>query len=109
MTTNSIRIRNFASALLFVLTLVRAAPTATAAPPAPRAPQMSSANYALDWSAAGEISGGDSASANFKLSGTIGQMAANSSSSNTSTNYGLCTGVQCVLNALSVYLLIIRR
>jgi hypothetical protein len=97
----------FASALLFVLALVRSVPTATAAPSAPRAPKMSSANYAMDWSAAGEIGGGNSASANFNLSGTIGQMAANSNS--TSTNYGLCTGFQCVLNALSVYLPMIMR
>jgi hypothetical protein len=92
----------FASAFLFVLTLVRGVPTATAAPPAPHAPQMSSANYVLDWSAAGEISGGNSASTHFKLSGTIGQMAANSSS--TSINFGLCTGFQCVPNVLNVYL-----
>lgn len=81
------------------------------AAPAPSAlrvnPQMSSANYALDWSAVGEISGGASTSTNYNLNATIGQMAANTSS--TSTNYGLCTGFECVLNLLRVYLPIILR
>jgi nitric oxide reductase large subunit len=70
-------------------------------------PQMSSINYALDWSAVGEISGGASASASYKMNATIGQMAANTSS--TSTNFGLCTGFECVLNTLSLYLPLIRR
>ena len=70
-------------------------------------PQMNSANFALDWSAVGEISGGASTSANYKLNATIGQMAANTSS--VSTSYGLCTGFQCVLNYLRVYLPLIVR
>jgi hypothetical protein len=70
-------------------------------------PQMSSTNYAMDWSAVGEISGGSSASANYKLTGTIGQMAANTSS--TSSNYGLCTGFECVLNSLRLFLPLIQR
>jgi hypothetical protein len=81
---------------------------AAPAPTAPKLnPQMNSANYALDWSAVGEISGGASASANYKLNATIGQMAANTSSTNAS--YGLCTGFECVLNTLSLYLPLIRR
>ena len=68
---------------------------------------MNSTNYALDWSAVGEISGGSSASVNFKLAGTIGQMAANTSS--VSTHYGLCTGFECVLNYLRLYLPLILR
>jgi hypothetical protein len=64
-------------------------------------------NFALDWSAVGEISGGASTSASYKLNATIGQMAANTSS--ISTNYGLCTGFECVLNTLSLYLPLIRR
>jgi hypothetical protein len=70
-------------------------------------PQMSSTNYALDWSAAGEISGGASASASYKMNATIGQMAANTGS--TSASYGLCTGFECVANTLSLYLPLIRR
>jgi hypothetical protein len=81
------------------------------AAPAPSAPStnphMNSANYALNWSAVGEISGGASASASYKMNATIGQMAANTSS--TSTNFGLCTGFECVLNTLSLYLPLIRR
>src|SRR5258708_3507369 len=69
--------------------------------------QMSSTNYALDWSAVGEISGGTSASAGYKRNATIGQRAANPRS--TSTNYGLCTGFECVANVLSLYLPLIRR
>jgi hypothetical protein len=78
------------------------------APTAPKLnPQMSSFNYALDWSAVGEISGGASASASYKMNATIGQMAANTSS--TSTSYGLCTGFECVVDTLSLYLPLIRR
>jgi hypothetical protein len=68
---------------------------------------MNSTSYALDWSAVGEISGGGSASANYKLNATIGQMATNTSS--TSSNYGLCTGFECVLNLLRTYLPLIAR
>jgi hypothetical protein len=78
------------------------------APASPRInPQMNSANYALDWSAVGEISGGASTSASYKMNATIGQMAANTSS--VSAGYGLCTGFECVLNTLSLYLPLIRR
>jgi hypothetical protein len=79
-----------------------------AAPAAPKLnPQMNSANYALDWSAVGEISGGASASASYRINATIGQMAANTSS--TSASFGLCTGFECVANTLSLYLPLIRR
>jgi hypothetical protein len=81
------------------------------AAPEPSAPhvntRMSSTSYALDWSAVGEISGGASASTNYKLNATIGQMAANTSSA--SASYGLCTGFECVANVLSLYLPLIRR
>lgn len=88
----------------FMASALLAAP----APSAPHAkPQMSSASYTLDWSAAGEISGGASASAGYKLNATIGQMAANTSS--VSASYGLCTGLECVLHSLSLYLPLIRR
>jgi hypothetical protein len=70
-------------------------------------PLMSSASYALDWSAVGEISGGASASASYKMNATIGQMAANTSS--VSPSYGLCTGFECVVDTLSLYLPLIRR
>ena len=98
-------------ALCFALTCVgfmASALLAAPAPTAPRiAPQMNSANYALDWSAVGEVSGGASTSANYNLNATIGQMAANTSSA--SANYGLCTGFECVANVLSLYLPLIRR
>jgi hypothetical protein len=101
------RILAFCIALVcvgFMASALLAAP----APTAPKLnPQMSSINYALDWSAVGEISGGASASANYNLNATIGQMAANTSS--TSTNYGLCTGFECVLNLLRTYLPLIAR
>jgi hypothetical protein len=81
---------------------------AAPAPSAPRAnPLMSSSNYALDWSAVGEISGGASTSTDYKMNATIGQMAANTSS--VSAGYGLCTGFECVLNTLALYLPLIRR
>ena len=77
-------------------------------PSAPKLnPQMNSANYALDWSAVGEISGGASTSASYNMNATIGQMAANTSS--VSASYGLCTGFECVANTLSLYLPLIRR
>ena len=99
--------------IAFCLTLACAGFMASAlfaapVPSAPRAnPQMSSTNYALDWAAAGEISGGSSASASYKMNSTIGQMAANTSS--VSANFGLCTGFECVANTLSLYLPLIRR
>ncbi len=96
-----------ASALLFVLTLGHPVPAANAAPPAPHAPTMSSTNYTMNWNAAGVISGGESASTNYKLCGTIGQMAASSNSA--STNYAECSGFQCVLDALRVYLPLILK
>ena len=97
-----------ASALLFVLTLTHRIPAVSAAPPAPPAPRMSSTNYGMDWNTAGDISGGESASANYKLRGTIGQMAA--SSSGASANYAQCSGFQCVLGALMrVYLPMISK
>ena len=95
------------SALLFVLSCLRGTPTASAAAPAAHPAQMSSAHYALDWSAAGEISGGDSASANYKLTGTTGQMGAGSLSA--SANAQACTGFECVLNNLGVYLPFIKK
>ncbi len=94
----------------FMTSALLAAPTGATVPPLPQQQsisQMTSTNYALDWSTVGEISGGSSASANFKLTGTIGQMAANTNSTN--TNYGLCTGFECVLNYLRLYLPIILR
>ena len=88
----------------FMASALFAAPT----PTAPRAkPQMSSASYALDWSAVGEISGGASASASYKMNATIGQMAANTSS--VSTSFRLCSGFECVANMLSLYLPLIQR
>ena len=59
----------------------------------PNVPSMSSANFRMDWSAMGEISGGASTSAGYKLLGTMGQMAAYTSSA--SAGYKLCTGFQC--------------
>ncbi len=94
----------------FMASLLFAAPIETAVQQSsqqPTGPRMSSPNFAMDWSAVGEISGGDSVSANYKLSGTLGQMAANSSS--TSSHYGLCTGFECVLNTLRLYLPLILR
>ena len=94
----------------FMASVLFAAPTETAVQQQAQqqdGPRISSTNFALDWSAVGEISGGDSASANYKLTGTIGQMAANTSS--TSGNFGLCTGFECVLNTLRLYLPLILR
>ena len=66
----------------------------TAPAPAPSAPranlQMSSVNYMLDWSAVGEISGGNSASANYNLNATIVQMAANTSSASANGTASSC-------------------
>ncbi len=88
----------------FMASALLAAPASSA----PRvAPQMNSANFALDWSAVGEVSGGASTSANYNLNATIGQMAANTSS--TSANFGLCTGFECVLDLLRTYLPVIVR
>ncbi len=68
--------------------------TAWAGTPSPR---MTSANYALDWTAAGEISGGQAASANYALrESTTGQKAAGSLSA--SANYKLCSGWECTIS-----------
>ena len=96
-----------ASYLFFVWTLVSPVSVAKAAPPVLHLPQMSSAHYVLDWSTVGGASGGEAASANYKLSGTIGQMAASNRSA--SANDAACSGFQCVLDALRVYLPMIRR
>jgi hypothetical protein len=88
----------------FMASALLAAPASTAPG---SAPQMTSTNYALDWSTVGEISGGESTSIHYNLNATISQMAANTSS--TSTAYGLCTGFECVLNYLRLYLPIILR
>jgi hypothetical protein len=86
-------------ALSVAMVCVGVVVSAWLSPPAPAAqgsnPQMSSANYALDWSAVGEISGGASTSTNYRLIATIGQMAANAAS--VSPTYGLCTGFECLL------------
>lgn len=74
----------------------------------PSGPRMASANYAIDWSAVGEVSGAGGSSANYQLhEATIGQMAANTTS--TSTNYALCTGWECSASVYAVYLPLILR
>lgn len=72
-----------------------------------KGPQMGSAQYQVDWSAVGEISGGRSSSSHYVLQATVGQVTANSSS--TSVNYEICTGWECVWSSLSTYLPFIRR
>ena len=67
-------------------------PVHSQAPPA-LTPDGASASYRLDWAAAGEVSGGASASAQYRLSATIGQMGAGTRSE--STHYALCAGFQC--------------
>jgi hypothetical protein len=94
------------SAFLFVLTLAHPAP-ADAQRAAPPALMMGSTNYAMDWNAVAVSGGGESASTNYKLRGTIGQPAASSSS--TSANYGECSGFECVVDALRLYLSIIMK
>src|SRR5947208_12108876 len=85
--------------------------SALLAAPAPHAPsanlQMSSPHYALDWSAVGEINGGSSTSPHYKLNATIDQWAATTNS--TSAHYAVCSGFECVLNTLALYLPLIRR
>jgi hypothetical protein len=67
-----------------------------------------SAAYRLDWAAMGEISGGASASAHYRLSATIGQMGAGTGSN--SAGYGLCAGLQCAsANDYRVYLPVVIR
>ncbi len=95
-----------AAALLFIWSWMPSIPAAKAAPDL-RPLLGSSANYALDWSAFGNVSGGESASANYHLSGTIGQMAAGSDSA--STHYAECSGFQCVFNALHTWLPLLFR
>jgi len=96
------------ASLFFIWTLVRPVSAAKTTPSVLRSPQMSSANYGMDWSTVGDISCGDTASTNYKMSETIGEMAASSNSS-ASTNYAVCSGFQCVLNILHVYLPLIFR
>ena len=78
------------------------------APPA-SAPEGASAGYRLDWTAAGEVSGGTSTSAQYHLSATIGQMGAGTRSE--SAHYALCVGFQCgaVDAVYRVYLPLVLR
>lgn len=89
----------------FGLAFARSVPAAQAAPP--NSPQMGSSNYAMDWSAVGRISGSITTSTNYRINATIGQMAASTGS--VSANYRVCTGFQCVLDAIRVYLPLITR
>ena len=77
------------------------------APPA-TGPEGASASYRLDWAAAGEVSGGASASAQYHLSATIGQMGAGTRSE--SEHYALCVGFQCTAaSTYRVYLPLVVR
>ena len=70
-------------------------------------PSMGSANYRMDWSYVGEIGGGASASAGYKLNGTLGQMAANSERA--SPSYKLCTGFECAPPLFQTYLPVVLK
>jgi hypothetical protein len=94
-------------AVTFVLTVTLTRTTRISAAPDTNAPQMSSRNYAINWSALGEISGGNSTSANYALHGTIGQMGANTNSS--SRSYRACTGFQCVADVMRLNLPLILK
>jgi hypothetical protein len=72
------------------------------------APDGASASYRLDWVAAGEVSGGTSASAQYHLSATVGQMGAGTRSE--SAHYVLCVGFQCAaVGSYRVYLPLVTR
>jgi hypothetical protein len=76
--------------------------------PARARPEGATATYRLDWAAMGEISGGTSASAQYRLNATIGQMGAGTRSA--SAHYGLCVGFQCAAaSAHRVYLPLVFR
>jgi hypothetical protein len=72
---------------------------------------MSSSHFSLDWSTVGEVSGGVSASAHYRLvQASISQMSAGNSSAN--AHYRLCSGARCVgasLAGYAVYLPLTRR
>lgn len=73
-------------------------------------PQGSSPTYQLDWVAVGEISGGEGASSNYRLSSTSGQMGASTSSK--SLHYALCAGFQCAMGnneEAHIYLPLVER
>ena len=53
-------------------------------------------------SAVGEINGGSSGSTHYQLNATSGQLAATTNS--TSAHYADCSGFECVLNTLALYL-----
>ncbi len=94
------------TALLFIGSWMPSNRSAQAAPDPP--PLLSSSDhYALDWSAFANVSGGESASANYHLSGTIGQMAATTQSK--SANYSECSGFHCMLNTLHAWLPLLLR
>ncbi len=94
------------AALLFIWSWMPSAHAAQASPEL-HPSLSSSANYALDWNAFGNVSSGESASVNYHLSATIGQMAASTQSK--SANYAECSGFQCVLNTLRAWLPLLFR
>lgn len=92
-------------AVMMMMTMVASAPAVLADP---SGPHIGSTNYAMDWSVAGEVSGGSGSSANYQLQEvTIGQMAANTTSA--SASYALCTGWECSLPAYTVYLPVVLK
>jgi len=97
------------AALGVMLLLIKGPNTAHSQGASPNTSQGGSAAYRLDWAAVGEISGGASASANYRLSATIGQMGAGTQSN--SAGYGLCVGFQCgfTLDGYRVYLPVVIR
>jgi hypothetical protein len=93
---------------VFVVATMILVASASAALAEPSGPHIGSANYAMDWSAVGEVSGGSGSSANYQLhEATISQMAANTTSA--SASYALCTGWECSMSAYAVYLPVVLR
>ena len=92
--------RQFLLVLMIALMLAIILVSSTIA--APNIQLMGITTYTIDWSVIGEVNGATSKSTNYKITATIGQMAANTNSVNECSR--LCTGFECLLNMLRTYL-----
>jgi hypothetical protein len=92
-------------AVMLIMAMIAWGPAVLAGP---ASPQMSSANYAMDWVVVGEVSGGSGSSAHYQLHEvTIGQTAANTTSA--SASYALCTGWECSVPGQAIYLPVVLK
>ncbi len=95
------------AAILLLLARQSAAQSTGSALNPPGVPAASSASYQLDWATAGAAAGDIGASANYRLSASIGLAAADTASE--SPGFKLCLGAQCPPAFQSVFVPVVTR